>query len=418
MATIEVFSSKRMRLRRFIRVGGRQIHGTSEAGKAVLLDKETPLQLHCRDSIVSLERIPWFFICETMAKTFQIPAMYLQVLTLICITPAGPLIEDILSINSLWDEAVSDIDDVDEEDEPEEDEPEKSNKDMHEERVDHNGYQNAVNVEDDDQSDDCLFVRQQQRSEASSEPDTPTMEGKGCDDPEPLQTPASARRSTRSTWAPPLIFFKSKATPSPSETRKANAAAREKKAINAIIVAAGEYDTNEVEVIGPPLGQGNHTSPLTGLSFGESKRLVDYADQNDRIRYLGELFVHSILINHFAGCSDEAWTSPMRTRQNLGKLELEDLEGSSAFTVIGSDATAVILEWLDERLKRENKDRADESPDTYHIFVKATDGECNEPFALSNEEAELVCCTRLSFFSKANRFHRPRSGPQAIAMVS
>lgn len=418
LRTIQVFVSKRMLLRRYIQVGSKRVYGSNESGKAVMLEHETPLQLHCRDRVVSLKRPPWYQICETMAKVFHIPQAHLQILTLILITSDGPIIEDILSCNDLWDEAVSDIDDVDEEEEPEE--PEEDLNDQDDESVDNDEKQTQVDV-DDDQSDDCLFVSERQGPASSSEPETPTMEEETCDDPEDPQTPLAEPRwapSPRSSRAKPGISFKQRG-PSLSEVRRANKAQREQQAVHAIATSANNYDLDEVKVYGPSLDQRNRSELLTGFVFGATDPLGEYPDQDDRIRYLGEIFVWGILTSHFAGCSDDVWTSSMRTRQNLGKLELEDLDGSSAFTVIDPDATAAILEWLDGRLQRdEDRGKDGECPETYHILVKATEGDVQEPFALSNEEAKLVCQTRSVPISMTNSFRRSSTGVQAIPTQS
>lgn len=394
LQTIEVYASKGMSQRRYVQMGGRKVYGNDEPGKAVMQAEKTPFQLHCLGRAISLKRPPWYFICDTIATTFHVPVTHRETLAFILLTSAGPLIEGILSIKGLWDEAVSDIDDVDEDEEIE---------DEDEERPDAKNDDTGV-VDIDDDSDDCLFVSTRPRPPAEKSTEDEDL----SDDPETGSTPSATPKLSRPPRPRQTYSFGGRRLVS-TQTRRDRKARKEEAAIAMVIDAAGDYDTDTVHVYGSRRQTSTNIAHLAGLAFEETKSLKDFPGQDDRTRYHGELFVRELL-NTIFQCTDDAWTSPMRVRQDLEKTEeMETPEGKSTFTVIGTNPVAIITEWLEER-GYDAKTAKDKYPLEYHIFVKVTEGDFDEPFTFSNQEFELVCSICLPCLATTNILRRSRTG--------
>lgn len=387
---MEVYTSRSMVLRRGVRIGGMVIYGKDVSGIAIIHDRKDPLQLHCRTKATKLQRAPWFHVCETISNVFKIPSEHRETLALVLVTPAGPLVQDILSCKGLWDEDISDTEDFDEEDEPElETEIETAQHGAH---IDADARNEMFMSEGDAASDGEPavypdFGEVPEFADAA----TPVEDGELLDDPEFVQ-PSSARpqpnlpRQTRSGGNV------GHGGPSLSATRALRKAQREEAAIDAIQTAAINCDVEIVQVHGPLRPSANHPRPFTGLAFHDTEPEQGFADQQDGLRYWGELFAREVLSTHFE-CDDKAWTSDMRTRQNLE--ELEDLGDCSTFTVDNQTAVTAITNWLVRQGCDPTEPESEflETAITYHIYVKATDGGFDEPFTISNQEFELVCST-------------------------
>lgn len=397
---IEVYASRKMKLSRHVQIGGRSVYGTAEFGKAMMREHEARLQLYCRNIAIKEKRVPWHFVIESMSKLLGIPEQQQQTLTLIFVTLPGPLIEEILSSKGLWDEAVSDIDDVGEEDELEDD----LEDDLPTVRTsDHQAPRNG----DDESDDDLLFVSEHKKSETS--PEDSDADAEDDEATEGTSESPQAVNSTQQSSRPRRKISKAvfKKGPSAAQVK----AQREKDAIAAVLRAAAGYEMEEVKVYGPTRGTSHPPGHLAGLTFEKTKALNRYPDQIDSTRYHGELFIRKIL-SWYTACTDDVWTSPMRSRQNLDKTEIDVLNESSTFTIIGSELCDIISEWLDD-IGYNPRNSREETPDTYHIYVKATEGSVNQPFTLSNQEFDLVCSPRLTYLTVADSSHRPNNGARA-----
>lgn len=407
LQSMEVYVSRGTILRRYLQIGSDNIYGKDVAEQAYICELKGSFQLHCRASAMKHKQPPWCRICESIFRKFNIPDEHRETLALILQTPAGPLTHDILRCKGLWDEDPSDIDDLDEEEEQEtviyQRETLANNDGQHEVGM-HEG-----NAESDDGRSDSPNSRASSEDSCDAPPTTdnesrslsafPSSE---LEIPQPTQRPPQTRRTGHSRQT----------DPSSTDARARNKAQRDQDALDAIAAAASTYNIEVVKIHAPTPNARNPTKSLAGLAFEDVKPSEYFIDPKHDVPYKGEIFVQALLKNMFK-CSDDSWTSNMRERQGLESLA--DPNDYSTFTVDNQHEVGLITAWLIRRGcdPRDPDSEYLETALTYHIYVKATDGDFDEPFSMSNQEIRLVCSLIFYCITASNNFRRPKSGVTA-----
>ncbi|KAI9685067.1 MAG: hypothetical protein M1822_005459 [Bathelium mastoideum] len=128
-----------------------------------------------------------------------------------------------------------------------------------------------------------------------------------------------------------------------------------------------------------------YVMPRARIDSVPQKPAIDTYQQD--VGAAGEYFVFQVFKALFE-IDENAWTSDIRTRFNFPAMD--NFEGDYAdITIKEYDSVARFTDWLiagghSEATQWKGQDI------TYHVEVKTTTGQCNEPFSMSNNQVRLV----------------------------
>ncbi|KAL9093859.1 MAG: hypothetical protein Q9165_003782 [Trypethelium subeluteriae] len=132
-----------------------------------------------------------------------------------------------------------------------------------------------------------------------------------------------------------------------------------------------------------PSGRSRAASASTSTYYVIDPSRIEAAAETFRSEHI----VYKFLVNRF-NISNDCWTSRSRSLYGLPTFSERERDYSE-FTVSDSSVTQAITNWL--TLSGFTEANAwDGREMTYHLEVKTTTGECNDPFMMSNNQLDLA----------------------------